>query len=254
MKAVFYRDQLRQIRETDMNQCTKEREYILKHLASIFHTGVFCLRGDECIPYEENPAYNPLYNSEALRGALRDSAGAQREPVLVRDDFHMIYICVREENICYMMGPLSMQVMSRTERHRFYHFYGIDEKWEKGLHYHTLMEILQIAGMFAKIITGQEYTDQELMDANYQPPQLSGGEKNPGCGEGGQCGGGCAAVEGYGFQHRQAGEERARTLEKSVHCGVREPRSREASCLRQPIGSAVFISIGVLPARMSHRY
>ncbi len=176
MKAVFYRDQLRQIRETDMNQCTKEREYILKHLASIFHTGVFCLRGDECIPYEENPAYNPLYNSEALRGALRDSAGAQREPVLVRDDFHMIYICVREENICYMMGPLSMQVMSRTERHRFYHFYGIDEKWEKGLHYHTLMEILQIAGMFVKIITGQEYTDQELMDANYRVVD-SAGEK-----------------------------------------------------------------------------
>lgn len=98
MKAVFYRDQLRQIRETDMNQCTKEREYILKHLASIFHTGVFCLRGDECIPYEENPAYNPLYNSEALRGALRDSAGAQREPVLVRDDFHMIYICVQKKD------------------------------------------------------------------------------------------------------------------------------------------------------------
>lgn len=85
-------------------------------------------------------------------------------------------VVLREENICYMMGPLSMQVMSRTERHRFYHFYGIDEKWEKGLHYHTLMEILQIAGMFAKIITGQEYTDQELMDANYRVVD-SAGEK-----------------------------------------------------------------------------
>ena len=29
------------------------------------------------------------------------------------------------------------------------------------------MEILQITGLFANIITGQEYTDQQLADANY---------------------------------------------------------------------------------------
>lgn len=160
---------------------TKEQEYILDHMAGVFHTGVFCLKEDQCIPYEENPEYNPIYNNEALRLSLTRAAEEQKEPVLIRDEFHMIYICVRKdgrnavdegscaarENVCYMMGPLSMQVMDRTERHRFYRFYGIDEKWEKGLHYHTLMEILQIAGLFAKIITGEEYTDQQLMEANY---------------------------------------------------------------------------------------
>lgn len=30
------------------------------------------------------------------------------------------------------------------------------------------MEILQITGMAAKLITGQEYTDEQLMRANYQ--------------------------------------------------------------------------------------
>lgn len=173
-----------------MDKSERGREYILNHLAGIFHTGVFSQRQGECVSYEESPAYNPVYNNEALRRMLTDSADAQKEPVLIRDGFHMIYICVREGrrsslpdslpadqgNVYYMMGPLSMQVMSRTERHRFYHFYGIEEKWEKGLHYLTLMEILQIAGMFAKIITGQEYTDQELMDANYRVVD-SAGEK-----------------------------------------------------------------------------
>lgn len=165
--------------ERDNN--TKEQEYILDHMAGVFHTGVFCLKEDQCIPYEENPEYNPIYNNEALRLSLTRAAGEQKEPVLIRDEFHMIYICVRKdgrnavdegscaarENVCYMMGPLSMQVMDRTQRHRFYRFYGIDEKWEKGLHYHTLMEILQMAGLLAKIITGEEYTDQQIIEANY---------------------------------------------------------------------------------------
>ena len=150
-----------------MDKNTKEQNYILNHLAAVFHTGVFRLQEDRMISYEENPEYNPVYNNEALRLGLQHGADAQKTPVVMKDDFYMFYICIRQENTYYIMGPLSMRVMNRTERHRFYHFYGIDEKWEKGLHYHTLMEILQIAGLFAKLMTGQEYTDQQLMDANY---------------------------------------------------------------------------------------
>lgn len=143
------------------------QKYILSHLASIFHTGIFCLQEEQLISYEENPEYNPIYNNETFRFSLTEGTDVQNEPVIVSDDFHMFYICVKWEKVYYMMGPLSTQVMSRTERHQFYRFYGIDEKWEKGLHYHTLMEILQIAGMFTKIITGKEYTDQQLVDTNY---------------------------------------------------------------------------------------
>lgn len=145
-----------------------DQTYMLSHLAGVFHTGVFCQQEDQLISYEENPEYNPIYHNEKLRTWLIHRSDTQKEPIVVRDDFRIFYVCVKDESIYYMMGPLSTQVMSRAERHRFYHFYGIDERWEKGLHYHTLMEILQIAGMFAKIITGEEYTDQQLVDANYQ--------------------------------------------------------------------------------------
>ena len=143
------------------------QEYILSHLAGIFHTGVFCLRGEQLCFYEENPEYNPIYNDENFRLTLIRDADMQNEPVVVNDDFYVFYICLKWQDMYYMMGPLSTQVMGRTERHRYYHFYNIDQKWEKGLHYHTLMEILQITGLLAKIITGREYTDQQLVDANY---------------------------------------------------------------------------------------
>lgn len=143
-----------------------DQKYILNHMAGVFHTGIFCVQEGRIFSYEENPEYNPIYNDETLRRRLAGGAGAQDAPVIVKDDFYVFYIGVKGEDACYLMGPLAAQVMGRVERHRFYYFYGIDAKWEKGLHYHTLMEILQIAGMFAKLITGREYTDQQLVDAN----------------------------------------------------------------------------------------
>lgn len=143
------------------------QKYILSHLAGIAHTGIYCMQEKQLVSYEEHSEYNPICHSGTLRCTLADRAEVQKEPVIIRDEFHMFYSCVKWENTYYMMGPFSTQVMSRIERHRFYHFYGIEEKWEKGLHYHTLMEILRITGLFANIITGQEYTDQQLADANY---------------------------------------------------------------------------------------
>lgn len=144
-----------------------DQKYILNHLASIFHTGIFCLQEEQLISYEENPEYNPVYNNEGFRLTLTSAADAQAEPVVAGDEFQVFYICVKWKHTYYIMGPFCTQVMSRTERHRFYHFYGVEEKWEKGLHYYTLMEILQTAGLFTKIISGREYTDQQLVDANY---------------------------------------------------------------------------------------
>ncbi len=145
----------------------KNQTYILSHLADIFHTGVFILQEGKLSCYEESMEYNPIYNNDNLRLRLIHSADAQREPVVISDDFRVFYICIKWENLYYMMGPLGTQVMNRTQRHQFYRSYGIDEKWEKGLHCHTLMEILQIAGLFSNLVTGEEYTDQQLVDANY---------------------------------------------------------------------------------------
>lgn len=145
----------------------EEKNYMLNHLAGIFHTGVFCLREKRLLSYEKASEYNPIYQNEEFRLSLLENADRQEFPVILKDQFQMFYICVKWENVYYMMGPFCTQVMNRTQRHRFYRFYGIEGKWEKGFHYHTLMEILEIAGIFAKLITGQEYTDQQLVDANY---------------------------------------------------------------------------------------
>lgn len=115
----------------------RNQEYLLNHMTGIFHTGIFCLCEEKVDFYEDSPEHNPIYNSHELRLALCDGADGQEELIMIKDDFHMVYIGIKSDSAYYMMGPLSVQFMSRVERRRFYHFYGGDEKWEKGLHYHT---------------------------------------------------------------------------------------------------------------------
>ena len=146
----------------------ENQAYLLSHLAGIFHTGVFCLQGERLTSYEENPEYNPIYSNQALRLALTRGANTQQEPYIISDNFHVLFLCVKREDQYYMMGPLSTRDMGRVERRRFYRHYGVGERLEKGLRYYTLMEVLLIAGIFAKILTGEEYTDQQLVEANYR--------------------------------------------------------------------------------------
>lgn len=83
------------------------QNYIFNHLAGIFHTGVFCLKEERLISYEENPEYNPIYNNEVLRNTLAGNADVQKEPVIVSDDFHMFYVCVKWESGGMVSGGMT---------------------------------------------------------------------------------------------------------------------------------------------------
>nr|WP_302141832.1 hypothetical protein [uncultured Schaedlerella sp.] len=87
-------------------------------------------------------------------------------PYLFQDEFQVYFGCVAAENGHCLIGPMSVDFFDRLKRHRFCRHYGIPEHAEKNLRRFTLMEVLQIMCIAAKIVTGREYTDQEVVDAN----------------------------------------------------------------------------------------
>lgn len=155
---------------------SEKQKYTFVQLSHLLHIGIFCLRDQKLISYEENPRYNPLYENQKLREHLIAMAENQELPVIYPDEFGIYFICIKKENQYYLMGPISSRMLSRVESHRFYHHYGISENWEKDLYYHTLMEILQTAGLLAGLITGKAYEDQELVAANHLVSKPKGWE------------------------------------------------------------------------------
>jgi hypothetical protein len=128
------------------------QSYILNHLAQILHTGIYYRHKNEFTVYEENAEYNPIYKDEHLRAKLLRGANAQEEPYIFMDGYLVFFVCVKrdagqDESLgddgmeYFLMGPLCTKSMGRVERHHFYRAYGVDEAWEKGLYYHTLMEV-----------------------------------------------------------------------------------------------------------------
>ena len=141
-------------------------QYIFHHLAQLLHTGIFRMQKSKFISYEENPNYNPIFVNEKFRGQLMDKASYQKIPFILRDEYQVYFVCIKQADDFFFMGPFATQRMGRVERHRFYRFYQIEEIWEKGLHYYTFTEICHAVGLLAKFVTGQEYTEQELLEEN----------------------------------------------------------------------------------------
>lgn len=157
----------------------EDRTYFLKHIAELLHTGIITEQEGRITSYEENPQYNPLCRNEALRRRLRETADSMELPVIIKDDYEVYFVCIRmgADEYC-MAGPMAAVGMNRVERHRFYHAYGIEERWEKGLHYRPVMDVFLTAGMLAERLTGRTYTERCLVEANRLSAISEDEEKN----------------------------------------------------------------------------
>ncbi len=140
--------------------------FLLKNLSDLLQTGIFYVEKSGLDDSWKTDEMNPLCQDEALPDMLIHAADRQEAPYLFQDEFQVYFGCVAAENGHCLIGPMSVDFFDRLKRHRFCRHYGIPEHAEKNLRRFTLMEVLQIMCIAAKIVTGREYTDQEVVDAN----------------------------------------------------------------------------------------
>ena len=140
--------------------------FLLKNLSDLLQTGIFYVEKSGLDDSWKTDEMNPLCQDDALPDMLTHAADRQEAPYLFQDEFQVYFGCVAAENGHCLIGPMSVDFFDRLKRHRFCRHYGIPEHAEKNLRRFTLMEVLQIMCIAAKIVTGREYTDQEAVDAN----------------------------------------------------------------------------------------
>lgn len=140
--------------------------FLLKNLSDLLQTGIFYVEKSGLDDSWKTDEMNPLCQDDALPDMLTHAADRQEASYLFQDEFQVYFGCVAAENGHCLIGPMSVDFFDRLKRHRFCRHYGIPEHAEKNLRRFTLMEVLQIMCIAAKIVTGREYTDQEAVDAN----------------------------------------------------------------------------------------
>lgn len=141
--------------------------FLLKNLSDLLQTGIFYIRKNEPDDRRKIIESNPICQDASLRDMLVHAADMQTLPYLYQDEFQVYFGCVAAGDGHCLVGPMSVDFFDRLKRHKFYRKYQIPESSEKNLHRFTLMEVLQTMCIVAKVVSGKEYTDQQLVDANH---------------------------------------------------------------------------------------
>lgn len=144
-------------------------QYLLEHLERLLKADIFCWSSPEgeLETFHDNHEYNPIYCSKMLRQALVEKTRYLPVPFLGKWEYQIYFACIPAGAKFYMIGPMNLGALNRVELHRFYRRYGVDKLAEKELKTFSFAEVLDIVETLACVLTGQSYTDEELMEKNH---------------------------------------------------------------------------------------
>ena len=93
--------------------------YVLKRLSGLLNVGIFCMNSQDrsLMSYQENLDSSPIYHSAPLREGLLEGAQNQEEPYIYRDEYKVYFACIRAEDLFYLIGPMSLELLERMELH-----------------------------------------------------------------------------------------------------------------------------------------
>lgn len=145
----------------------RKEDYMMERLSTLLNTGIFCVEGDVIKSYQENQEYNPLYQSKNLRKKLIKKANEQKMPYIYKDERQIYFAAIRKDTRYYMIGPMSIEMLSRVELHQYYKKYGICDDLEKRLKRFTFSEMLDTVEILVNLLLETEYNDEALIYANH---------------------------------------------------------------------------------------
>jgi len=118
------------------------------------------------IPAGDDSDCNVIRKDPELRSALIRAASSQEVPVIYQDSYEAFYLCLISDGLVYTAGPLTFANWSDAQQHRFYYGHGLKNIAEKKIPWFSLSAFLSASALLIKIVTGKEYRDEELIEAN----------------------------------------------------------------------------------------
>lgn len=109
---------------------------------------------------------NPIVTSLQLRNRILTKSRAQDPPLIALDPHGVAFGCVRTQEAAFLFGPMPIKSMNRMEVHAYCVYYDVDARHERLLRSFTADQIISVTRLAAGIITGKDYSDEELVSGN----------------------------------------------------------------------------------------
>lgn len=159
-------------------------EFFLDRLSRIRGIEITCYAYGQFWDIHASSAFNPVRVYAPLRKLLQERCDTQDVPVLYRDPFGVFWACIRmdgeelpedtearerqgipKEPGYYFLGPATTRPMDMTLIHRYYRFYGQENGTEQDVPLLSLTAFLSILESAALLLSGIQYTDENILTA-----------------------------------------------------------------------------------------
>lgn len=125
------------------------------------------MHGEQLISIFGMDESNPIRTSPELCGLLVDRSEQQESPLLYLDSHGVAFGCIQKGETVFLFGPMPCKSMSPAENHVFCSFYCVDAQNEKYVQRFTADQILAVTKLAASIITGRDFSDDDLVKGNH---------------------------------------------------------------------------------------
>ena len=110
---------------------------------------------------------NPLFTSPSLCRNLIERSEQQEEPVIYHDSFGVFFCCISSGDLHYLFGPFPGKNMDVSEMQEYFRYYAVKRENRRLVRSFLPAQILAVTALAAEIITGKEYSEQALSEANH---------------------------------------------------------------------------------------
>ena len=146
------------------------KETLLKKMENLIGMSIFYKRSgkNELHSFGIHPEKGEvLYNAPELVNVLEQKADAQEIPVIYKIQEKVYFICVRCEEIYYMVGPISVEVLNYVEIHQLYKISGKKLADERHPVKMNPTRLLAFTSLFCEMLTGKDIKQEELISGNH---------------------------------------------------------------------------------------
>lgn len=141
-------------------------EKILEKISVLTEITIILYREGTYVWGKGSLANNPIIEQEELRQMLVGKADSQQVPVIYQDKHQVVFAAVKQANMYYFFGPISLARKNKIELHQYYKAYEINIEEEASLPTWDFTKIFTFVEAVAMILFEKDYTDAELIVAN----------------------------------------------------------------------------------------
>ena len=140
--------------------------FSFEKIANLFRISIMLCDYDGKIIFKSDAGANPVSTSITYIKKLINMGSLKKLPYVYRDEHKVCYGLMYSDMYICILGPIATNHMDKLELHKYYQLFSVPQSDELTITVLSEGKIINLVGLVAKLFSGEEYTDEQIISAN----------------------------------------------------------------------------------------